>query len=51
MILREKRSRGKTEAVCPLAPAFGAALRALHPEAGGTMLCVQHEQDGANACT
>jgi hypothetical protein len=27
IILREKRSRGKTEEVCPLAPASGAALR------------------------
>jgi hypothetical protein len=50
MILREKRSRGKTEGVCPLAPASGAALRR-YPETGGTWLCVQHEEDGANACT
>lgn len=25
-------------------------IAAVHPEAGGTWLCVQHEEDGANAC-
>ena len=24
---------------------------AVHPDAGYTWLCVQHEEDGANACT
>jgi hypothetical protein len=50
MTLREKRSRGKTEAVFPLAPASRAALRR-YPETSGTWLCIQHEENGANACT
>jgi hypothetical protein len=50
MILWEKRSRGKTEGVCPLAR-FRVNRRNAAPEAGGTWLCVQHEEDGANACT
>jgi hypothetical protein len=30
---------------------FGGRIAAVHPEAGGTWLCVQPEEDGANACT
>jgi hypothetical protein len=48
--LREKRLGEKTESVCPLAPASGTALRR-YAETGSTWLCVQHEEDGANACT
>jgi hypothetical protein len=46
-----KAVKGKNRRGLPLAPASGAALAAVHPEAGGTWLCVQHEKDGANACT
>jgi hypothetical protein len=31
--------------------ASGGRIAAVHPEAGCTWLCVQHEEDGANACT
>jgi hypothetical protein len=50
MILREKRSRGKPKGFVTLRPLQGR-IAAVHPEAGGTWLCVQHEEDGANVCT
>jgi Protein of unknown function (DUF1569) len=48
MILREKRSSGKRKGIVPLRR-FKGRIAAVHPKAGGTWLCVQHEEDGANA--
>jgi hypothetical protein len=50
MILQEKRSRGKTEGVCPPCARFRVNRCNAAPEAGSTWLCVQHEEDGANDC-
>jgi hypothetical protein len=49
-VQREKRSRGKNRRVVPCGR-FGGRIAAVHPEAGGISLCVQHEEDGADACT
>jgi hypothetical protein len=48
MILREKRSREKRERFVPLRP-LQEPHCGVHPEAGGTWLCVQHEEAGATA--
>jgi hypothetical protein len=46
-----KRGQGeKPKGFVPLRPLQGPHC-GVHPEAGGTWLCVQHEEDGANACT
>ena len=44
----EKRSRGNPRGMSPCARSRGPH-RGVHPEAGGSWLCVQHEEDGANA--
>jgi hypothetical protein len=46
-----KAVKGKNRRVCPLAPASEAGIAAVYPEAVSAWLCVQHEEDGPNACT
>jgi hypothetical protein len=49
--LAGKAVKGKNQRGLSRCARFGGGIAAVHPEAFRSWLCVQHEEDGANACT